>query len=328
MGSRLISALLLSLALAALPIARAEAETVDPKVVAKRLGLSDAQIAQVVRGEVVAHDLVAEGDKTLSLALVAVVDASLEHVYELLAAERLSEISSVTLSRGEIDPSTFSLAEMSLPDDVLDRLVEDPAGTFFLSEAEAERVAKAAKQGRSQALEAYRAVLSARAKAYWEGGLEAIEPYAGKNRSPKVDLASANEAARKLVQNPRVHEALEAVPSRATGPAIHRLTWAIEKGRDQAAPVLSHRILYKEKDGQVLVERRFYSGYDYDDMQKLVGILPARSGKRCVVFYTDLTYTAQVAGFGGGAKRAIGRKLMQNELIAEMKRAQQAIAKR
>jgi len=43
---------------------------------------------------------------------------------------------------------------------------------------------------------------------------------------------------------------------------------------------------------------------------------------RCAVFYTNHTYTAQVAGFGGGAKRSIGRKLMQKELVAEMQRAQ------
>jgi len=32
-----------------------------------------------------------------------------------------------------------------------------------------------------------------------------------------------------------------------------------------------------------------------------------------------------VAGFGGGAKRSIGRKLLKKELIAEMQRAQKAI---
>ena len=328
MGSRLISALLLGVALAALPIGRAEAEAVDPRVVAKRLGLSDAQIDQVARGQVVAQELSADGDKTLSLTLVAILEAPLEKVDEVVAADQLADVSTATLSRGEIDVSTFSLAEMSLPEDVLDDLVDDPAGTFFLSDGEAERVAKAAEKGRSQALEAYRAVLSARAKAYWEGGLAAIEPYAGKGRSPKVDLERAKATARQVVRNPRVHEALEAVPSQAKGSASHRLTWALEKGRDRAAPVLSHRILLKEEGGQFFVERRFYSGYDYDAMQELAGILATASGDRSVVFYTNLTYTAQVTGFGGGAKRAIGRKLMEKQLAAEMERVQQVFAER
>ena len=63
----------------------------------------------------------------------------------------------------------------------------------------------------------------------------------------------------------------------------------------------------------------------YDDaLQTVTGILPA-GDRRCVAFYTNHTYTPQVAGFGGSAKRSIGRRLMQKELVAEMERAQAAI---
>lgn len=293
--------------------------------VAKRLGLSDASIERVRKGEVVVEELEPSSDKDLSLALVAGVDAPLSKVRSFVAADRMAELSTVTLSHGPIDTQTFSLAAMKLPDEVLDQLVRDPGGTFFLSDAEAARVKEAAKQGRPQVLDAYRSVLSARAKAYWEGGIAAIEPYAGKGRSPSVDLGHANEATRKLVRNPGVLKALETPPSKADASAVHSLVWAVQKGRDQAAPVLSHRIRYSENDGDVYVDRRFYSGYDYDALQIVTGVIPA-SEEQCAVFYTNHTYTAQVTGIGGGAKRSIGRKLMRGELVSEIERAQKALA--
>ena len=78
------------------------------------------------------------------------------------------------------------------------------------------------------------------------------------------------------------------------------------------------------RDAKIVVDRRFYSGYDYDSLQIVVGILPISDGKSAVA-YTNHTYTAQVTGFGGGAKRSIGTKLLKKDLVAEMERAQKAI---
>jgi hypothetical protein len=62
-----------------------------------------------------------------------------------------------------------------------------------------------------------------------------------------------------------------------------------------------------------------------DSLQIVTGILQAIDERTTVAFYLNHTYTSQVAGFGGGAKRAIGRKLMQEELVAELERAQAAL---
>lgn len=322
-----ILGLLLGSASLTLSLAATPALAVTPIEIAKRIGLSDAAIEQVKKGEVVVEELESSSDKDLSVAIVAIVEAPLARVNTFIDSGKLAEISKVTLAQGDIDTSTFSLAEMKLSDELLSQLAQDPGGTFFMSEDEAARVATAAKQGKAQALAAYQGVLSARAKAYWEGGAAAITPYTGKGRSPKVDLGHASDAAKELVQNPKVMAEIDAIPAKATGPAVHSLTWAIQKGRDQAAPVLSHHIFYKQKDADILIERRFYSAYDYDALQIVTGVLTGSDPNRSVVFYTTHTYTAQVAGFGGGAKRSIGRKLMQKELVTEMKQAQKAIAK-
>lgn len=301
--------------------AAAFAEMRDPLDVAKQLGMSDAAIERVKKGEVVVEKLEASSDKDLSLALIARLEAPLEEVYEFLLSDRLRAISTVTLSEGDIDTATFSMSEMKLPDEVLQQLVDDPEDTFHMSKAELVLISAAAAKGKAEVLAAYRGVLSARARAYWEKGLAGIEPYAGEGRSPKADLTDANEAARKLVKTQAVLAELDAIPAQAGGKAKHRLFWAIQKGRDQAAPVLNHQIVYAENDGEVSIHRRFYSAYDYDSLQILTGILPV-SDRQSVAFYTNHTYTSQVAGFGGGAKRSIGRKLMQKELVAEIERAQ------
>lgn len=305
----------------------ASAEMDTSMEVAKQLGMSSESIERVRKGEVVVEELEASSDKDLAIALVARIDAPLEEIYEFLVSGRLVEISTVTLSTGEIDTSTFSMAEMELPEDVLQSLMDDPANTFQMSEEEATEITAAAKRGEAQTLEAYRGVLSARARDYWEKGVAGITPYAGKNRSPAVDLRHAQEAVRKFIHNPAVLSGLDAAPSRSSGSLRHSLSWAIEKGRDRVAPVLNHRILYAANDGEVSIQRRFYSAYDYDALQIVAGIFPT-DDRRCVTFYMNHTYTSQVAGFGGGAKRSIGRKLMQKELVAEMERAQAAIARK
>lgn len=302
------------------------AEMRSPLEVAQQMGMSEEAIERVKKGEVVVEELDASSDKDLSIALVARIDASLAEVHAFLQSDRLLEISTVTLSSGEIDTSTFSLAAMDLPDDALQRLVHDPEDAFHMSKDEAALIAAAAEKGKTEALEAYRGVLSARARAYWEQGVAGITPYAGKGRSPRDDLDHANAAAKKLIRNVQVLAELDVIPSKNSGKATHSLYWAVQKGRDVAAPVLNHRILYAENDGEASIERRFYSGYDYDSLQIVTGILPAASDdSKCVAFYLNHTYTSQVAGFGGGAKRAIGRKLMQKELVAELERAQAAI---
>ncbi len=295
-----------------------------PAEAARRIGLSDAAIARVNNGEVVAEELEASSDKDLSLAVVARIAADLDTVHEFVRADRLAEFQTVTLDRGPIDPANPSLVALELPEEMLKKLASDPGDLFYMSEKEAQSVEAAGKQGTAAALAAYQKVLAERARSYWERGIDAIEPYMGKGRSPKIDLRHANEAARRLVLNPDFQTELDAIPAKAAGNAEHRLYWALQKGRDQLAPVLIHRILDKKESGELIIERRFYSGYDYDSMQIVVGVLSARTG-HCAIFYMNHTYTAQVAGFGGGAKRSIGRKLLKKELIAEMQRAQKAI---
>jgi hypothetical protein len=117
------------------------------------------------------------------------------------------------------------------------------------------------------------------------------------------------------------------VPSKSKNMTeMHSLNWAIQKGNDQEAPVLNHVLRYRVP-GQhafLLMTRRFYAGTDYDSSQIVTGVLPTSDG-RSAIFYTNRTYTSSVAGFGGSAKRSIGRKMMKSKLIETMKKAQKVL---
>lgn len=301
------------------------AQTHVPSIeeMAGRIGFSEQARERARGGEVIAERLESTSDKDLALAIGAKIQAPPQQVYDFVQAERLAEFQTVTLAEGRIDPAHPSLADMKLSEATLEKLAADPGGTFHMSEEEAATIREAGRNGTAAALASYQEALAARAKAYWENGLEGITPYAGKGRSPAVDLLHADEAAKALFQHPVLEAEIDVVPARNTGRAEHRLSWAVQKGRDQEAPVLIHRILYKGEVGEIFVQRRFYSAYDYDSMEIVVGVLPAQGGS--AIFYTNHTYTAQVSGFGGSAKRSIGTKMLEKDVVAEMQRAQETI---
>lgn len=312
------------LALLVVPWLLGSRSSSDAERLARQLGMSDAAIARVVEGEIAVEELEASNEKDLSLALVALVEGSIDRIWDLDQQDKFADVSQVMLDEGAIETTTFALEGFRLSDEVLDQLVADPT-LFALSEAEAAEMEAAARQGRSALSETYEKLLSDRARAYWNGGLAAIEPYAGKRRSPRDDLEVSNEVARSIVGSQELRDMMEGVPAKDSVATSQRLEWAVQKGRDQAAPVLVHNMAFRSDDANVYVERHFYSGYDYDSLQILVGVLPGDEG-RSAVFYLNRTYTSQVAGFGGGAKRAIGRKLMQSALVEEMERIQEIAA--
>jgi hypothetical protein len=302
----------------------AELEVPSIEEMVKRIGFSEQAAERARNGEVIAESLKATSDKDLALAVGAKIEAPPQEVYDFVEADKLVRFQTVTIADGRIDPANPSVADMKLSEETLQKLAEDPGGLFYMSEAEAIAIREAGRNGTAAALAAYQDALAARAKAYWEKGLDGITPYAGKGRSPAVDLGHANKAAKALFQHPLLAAEIDVVPAENTGKAEHQLFWAVQKGRDQEAPVLMHRILYEGEVGKAFVDRRFYSGYDYDSMEIVVGVLPTQDGKSAI-FYTNHTYTAQVTGFGGSAKRSIGTKLLEKDLVAEMQRAQKTI---
>jgi hypothetical protein len=175
---------------------------------------------------------------------------------------------------------------------------------------------------------AFEHMLSARAKSYWEHGLKGIEPYDGKNHDVSDDLETANNSVLPIVHDPKIREEITVVPSKSKDPEVHSLIWSIVQGNSMTSIVLSHLIRYKKGDqGFVSITRKIYSATDFDSSMITVGVLPTSDGSnKSAVFYMNHTYTASVAGLGGGTKRNIGRKMMKGALVETMKKAQKALA--
>ena len=76
--------------------------------------------------------------------------------------------------------------------------------------------------------------------------------------------------------------------------------------------VLLHRIILAEDAGGIILSRQFYVGHSYNSNQLIIGCLPYRGGS--LIFYTNRTFTDQVAGFGGSLKQSIGREQMRRRM--------------
>jgi hypothetical protein len=289
---------------------------ISPEDLAKRLGLSDS-ITSLKNGEVVTKELDASTDKDLSLVVAALLDADIEKLWEFANAERVHELQDATLSTGIIDPANPSagLEAMKLTEDMVDKLMKTP----FLSKDETLRVKDGLKHGKGAHV--YKEILAERALAYWNKGLEGIVPYEGKGRDPKADLKAATKVALELVLDPTTREELTVIPAKSAHPEAHKLTWTIQQGNAIAAPTLNHLFRHKDERGLLSVTNQFYSGQDKDSLQILAGVVPTSDG-RSALFYTNHTYSSAVAGFGGGAKRGIGRKVMKGKIVDTFKKAQ------
>ena len=75
---------------------------------------------------------------------------------------------------------------------------------------------------------------------------------------------------------------------------------------------LTHSLYVPEGDAFVVAQRQFYVSGGYNCEQGLAALLPMKTGT--LVVYSNRTSTDQVTGFGGGAKRSIGSKLLGSQL--------------
>ena len=83
--------------------------------------------------------------------------------------------------------------------------------------------------------------------------------------------------------------------------------------QDRPTMILSHRMFQIKPEYAVVAERQFYVGQSYNSLHVMVGCLPFNDGT--VLFYRNRTSTDQVAGFGGGAKRKIGRGMLRDAVV-------------
>ena len=167
---------------------------------------------------------------------------------------------------------------------------------------------------------AFREILAARVRAFLERGLDGIEPYdrgRGKTANPAEELRHAVSETRVLGrESPEFVRALGATPGKSQK-VEEQLYWRLQQIQDRPTAILERRVIQRdferERGYAVMASQRFYVSQSFNSLQILVGIF--QLGDRTLVFYSNRTFTDQVAGFGSAAAHAIGRRFMLAEIV-------------
>lgn len=247
---------------------------VDGKEVARGLGLSSEEIAQMEDGDVLAFSDAAYENTNRDLAADAIVliDAPLEKVLETLNDETTLVPDKVFLDDGTIF-SEADLASIGFTNEEFDA-VEDlfaaKAGEDFNFSASEFAAVKAKldphrKSDRSSKVEAasaaIRDVLIERYGSYQTAGLEGIEPFQRK-RGKQLDIGHELRIVTEAFQAfedefPEYVQEVQSFPV-SNGCCDHEFRWLKLEVRERPVFVLSHKIQQASSEFILITERYYY----------------------------------------------------------------------
>jgi hypothetical protein len=111
---------------------------------------------------------------------------------------------------------------------------------------------------------------------------------------------------------PTAYQYLLDYPAAKPAGAEESYRWSHLMAHGTPTIALSHGLYVPDGDSWVVVQRQFYVSGGYNCEQAIAAFLPMKGGT--LVTYSNRTSTDQVLGFGGGAKREIGSKLLASQL--------------
>jgi hypothetical protein len=309
-----------------------QAQTVEVsdriREVGQDLGFEESDVAKLTGGEIVARNLKEDSDKELALAVAMVVRAPFGEFSDWIEKGAIDTADETILSHGEIPDgavSAESLAGLKLAAGELDKLLKAKAGSDFnLSKGEVEKLQAVAKANASAPVakqreaiaQGYRAILAERVNAYRKGGLAAIAPYTrgGDEAHPGKELSLAIEEMKFVEKRAgSFYRAFKHFPADASASAESLHTWQVQSIQERPTTVLVHRMVERHEDFTVGGRREYFVGQSFNSLQIIAGAFPF--GEDTLVFYTNRTFTDQVAGFGSGTKHTVGRKMMLGEVV-------------
>jgi hypothetical protein len=172
--------------------------------------------------------------------------------------------------------------------------------------------------------DAPRAELLRRYEAYRQRGLDGIEPR-GRAR-PSEELQTALKEEKLLAKFfPEIHQALRLYPGAQPADLQHRYFWINQRVENRPTFILAHRSSFVRPDGAFMAERQFYVEHSYNSLFLLAGVMPMSGGT--IVLYSNRTFTDQVAGFGSGLRRSIGRKQMRDAIVKNFEQIRTTVSR-
>jgi len=89
--------------------------------------------------------------------------------------------------------------------------------------------------------------------------------------------------------------------------------WSKAIVADRPCFVLTHRMSRSDPRVVLIAERRFYVGHSYNSLHVVMGAIPTAQG--VLLFYRNRTFSDQVVGRIGRAKKVIGRRRQRSAVI-------------
>lgn len=291
----------------------------DAAQVLKELGFPDDARAKLEAGQIVKTTVKSSNERELTAAMAFLVKVPPKQLVDKLQSGLLISVDENTIKYGSINGKISDLSGLTLAPDADKRAkgyTNAKAGSDLnLSEAEIRAFNTLEGKPLAAVEEQVRTSVFARYQAYKAKGLDGIAPYArsgGKSRDAAGDLRSASKASVALEKHvPDFYKLLNDYPA-GTKPSTEAFHWTTYKAHGEPVILLTHAFSMAEGEAFAVCQRQFYVSSSYNVEQAVAGFLPVSKGT--LVVYANRTSTDQVAGFGGGAKRSMGGRILASQL--------------
>jgi hypothetical protein len=325
------AAALVSVLLAAVVASRALAELPAAETLLGDLGYSAAEIATVRSGKIAEASAKAATERDLAAAFAFHVKASPAELVKVLRGGLLNEVDPNTIKAGVLtgDGSVADLAGLVLDPDSASRVKRylQAAGGDDLnlsSEEIAAFQALGSSAAKADVEAAVRKALLTRFQAYKAKGLAGIAPYdrgKGHHRDVAADLRAVIQQMTGVKKYaPSYFQLLGQYPTGKPEGVEEVFRWMHFEAHGIPTIALVHGMVVPDGDAFLALQRQYYVSEGFNCEQAVAAFLPVQDGT--VVVYVNHTSTDQVEGFGGGAKRSIGSKLLASQLEAIFSKVQ------
>jgi hypothetical protein len=295
------------------------------------LGLSPDDGAKIRQGQIVHHDIQPASERELVAALAFLVPVAPAALIQEVRAGLGNRTDPSTLSSGPIgaNPSA-DLAKLKLQPDGATRAKAygnaAPGEALNLSTAEIAAFDALGPGAAPSVVEPQvRSALLARLQSYQAQGLAGIAPYARADgeRSVADELRTATLAGKALEKYaPAAYQLLISYPQGKPAGTEESFRWSQFDAHGTPTIALTQGLFIPDGDAWIVLQRQFYVSTGYNCEQAVAVFLPVQGGT--VVVYGNRTSTDQITGFGGGAKRSIGSKVLASQLESMFEKARAA----
>ena len=327
----------LILTVVSLWLTHAEAQTPSvptPDELAKALGFTDAEVAQIKAGQIVQKDLKEGSDKELAGVVGVYFKQPVSEIVNVAMQGKLLETSKNMLAfygwKPDASPDeAFANVGLSASETGEAKIFANasPGGKLNLSTADI-ALFQDVQPTPDSVNPQLRAMLKARYEAYRKNGLNGIAPYArgGRNEShPGKELMLAINETKTAARRQDFFNALLSYPANQLPNVEDRFYWFKTTVEDRPTFILAHRAERHTANAALLTEEQFYVGHSYNSNFIAGGCLEVQGGT--MVFYVNRTFTDQVAGWGSSLKHSIGRSQMLDSVVASLQSARERLQK-